>query len=53
MCPATAIENVDRGWIIPIGGAEDKENDMHILHRFWKLSGGDDAQILIIPTASQ
>ncbi len=53
MCPATAVENVDRGWIIPIGGAEDKENDMKILHRFWELSGGDDAKILIIPTASQ
>jgi len=53
MCPATAIENVNRGWIIPIGGAEDKENDMVILRRFWNLSGGDDARILIIPTASQ
>lgn len=53
MCPADSIDNVDRGWIIPIGGAEDKENDMKILHRFWKLSGGDNARILIIPTASQ
>ena len=53
MCPATAVKNVDRGWIIPIGGAEDKENDMKILHRFWELSGGDEARILVIPTASQ
>ncbi|MCF6320113.1 MAG: cyanophycinase, partial [Proteobacteria bacterium] len=53
MCPATAVENIDRGWIIPIGGAEDKENDMTILRKFWKLSGGEDAKILVIPTASQ
>lgn len=53
MCPANAVENVDRGWIIPIGGAEDKENDMTILHRFWELSGGKDARILVIPTASE
>ncbi|MBL4773489.1 MAG: cyanophycinase [Alcanivoracaceae bacterium] len=53
MCPAGSIENRDRGWIIPIGGAEDKENDMKILDRFCQLSGGKDAKILIIPTASE
>jgi len=53
MCPAEAVQNVDRGWIIPIGGAEDKENDMTILSKFWELSGGKKAKILIIPTASQ
>ena len=53
MCPAVSIENVDRGWIIPIGGAEDKINDKTILKRFCELSGGKDAKILVIPTASQ
>ena len=53
MCPADKIENVDRGWIIPIGGAEDKIKDMSILRRFCELSGGEDAKILVIPTASQ
>ncbi|MBL4659296.1 MAG: cyanophycinase [Alcanivoracaceae bacterium] len=53
MCPAGSIENVDRGWIIPIGGAEDKENNKTILRRFCELSGGKNAKILVIPTASQ
>lgn len=53
MCPASAVENTDRGWIIPIGGAEDKENDRTILKRFWQLSGAKDSRILVIPTASQ
>ena len=53
MCPAASPANIDRGWIIPIGGAEDKENDKTILNRFCKLSGGKDAKILVIPTASQ
>ena len=53
MCPAGSIENVDRGWIIPIGGAEDKENNKTILRRFCELAGGEKAKILVIPTASQ
>jgi len=42
-----------RGWIVPIGGAENKENDRHILERFVHVSGGDDADIVVIPTASR
>ena len=53
MCPAVSTANVDRGWIIPIGGAEDKINNKTILKRFCELSGGKDAKILVIPTASQ
>ncbi len=53
MCPAATPTNTDRGWIIPIGGAEDKENSKIILKRFFELSGGKDAKILVIPTASQ
>jgi cyanophycinase len=43
---------VERGWIIPIGGAEDKENSPQILRRFVQLAGGRAAQIAVIPTAS-
>jgi len=39
--------------IIPVGGAEDKLSDARILRRFVDLSGGKDARIAIIPTASQ
>jgi len=53
MCPAASINNVDRGWVIPIGGAEDKVDNMAILRRFCELSGGKKANILVIPTASQ
>jgi len=53
MCPADKIENVDRGWVIPIGGAEDKVNEMTILRRFFELSGGEKGKILVIPTASE
>jgi cyanophycinase len=42
----------ERGWIIPIGGAEDKENSPQILRRFVQLCGGSAARIAVIPTAS-
>lgn len=42
-----------RGWIVPIGGAENKENDRDILQRFVDVSGGDAANIVVIPTASR
>jgi cyanophycinase len=38
---------------VPIGGAENKENDRHILERFVRVSGGADADIVVIPTASR
>ena len=53
MCPANNEDNIKRGWIIPIGGAEDKENDLVILRRFFELCGGKNAEILVIPTASE
>jgi cyanophycinase len=53
MCPSKVPEGETRGWIVPIGGAENKENDRHILERFVQLSGGQDANIVVIPTASQ
>ncbi len=45
--------NPNRGFIIPIGGAEDKLSDPRILARFVDLSGGNNARIAVIPTASQ
>jgi cyanophycinase len=51
--PSLVPEGETRGWIIPIGGAENKENDRHILERFVKVSGGNDADIVVIPTASR
>ena len=51
--PSIVPEGATRGWIIPIGGAENKENDRHILERFVKCAGGRDADIVVIPTASR
>ena len=51
--PSIVPEGETRGWIIPIGGAENKENDRHILERFVRVSGGRDADIVVIPTASR
>lgn len=53
MCPSKVPEGEERGWIIPIGGAEEKENDRAILARFVDLCGGDAADIVVIPTASK
>ena len=51
--PSKVPDGETRGWIIPIGGAENKENDRHILERFVSLSGGSEADIVVIPTASR
>lgn len=40
------------GVLMPIGGAEDKLDDKVILSEFIRLSGGDEARIAIVPTAS-
>jgi cyanophycinase len=44
---------MERGYLIPIGGAEDKLSDLTILRRFTSICGGDRASIAIIPTASR
>jgi cyanophycinase len=41
-----------RGFIVPVGGAEDKLGDITILRRFAALCGGNGCRIAIIPTAS-
>jgi cyanophycinase len=52
MSPAKVEEDKQRGWIVPVGGAEDKEADTAILKRFVEVSGGRRSRIAIIPTAS-
>jgi cyanophycinase len=51
--PSRVPEGHTRGWIVPIGGAENKENDRPILERFVRVSGGEEADIVVIPTASR
>jgi cyanophycinase len=41
------------GPVMPIGGAERKDEDRDILGRFLKIAGGKRASILVIPTASE
>ena len=56
MCASKVADGKERGWIIPIGGAEEKENSPQILQRFVQLAKsvrGDHADIVVIPTASQ
>ena len=53
MCPSKVADGDERGWIVPIGGAEDKEHDPRILKRFVRLCGGREADIVVIPTASR
>lgn len=40
------------GHLLVIGGAEDKYNERRILKKFLQLAGGDSAEVLIVPVAS-
>ena len=53
MSPSRIPDDQKRGYIVPVGGAEEKEGRAEILRRFLSVSGGDDARIAVIPTASQ
>jgi len=53
MSPSQTIDGAARGYIIPIGGAEEKLNNPEILGRFVDVCGGKTARIGIIPTASE
>ncbi|MCP4045339.1 MAG: cyanophycinase [Gammaproteobacteria bacterium] len=53
MCPSTSLDSAERGYIIPIGGAEEKLDNPEILDRFVDICGGRNARISIIPTASE
>ncbi|MBX3299436.1 MAG: cyanophycinase [Acidobacteria bacterium] len=50
------IQSHDReiigGHLLVIGGAEDKYNERRILRKFLELAGGDGAEVLIVPVAS-
>ncbi len=43
----------ERGWIVPIGGAEEKLRNPRILKRFAEVAGGPHARIAVVPTASR
>jgi cyanophycinase len=53
MSPSNHQSNADRGYIVPIGGAEERFHNPEILDRFVSLCGGKSARIAIIPTASE
>lgn len=53
MCPARIGEGQERGFIVPIGGAEERLRDGTILRRFVELAGGREARIAVLPTASR
>jgi len=40
------------GHLLVIGGAEDKYNERRILKKFLELAGGNKAEVLIVPVAS-
>lgn len=40
------------GHLLVIGGAEDKYNERRILRKFLELAGGEKAEVLIVPVAS-
>ncbi|MEM7292426.1 MAG: cyanophycinase [Pseudomonadota bacterium] len=53
MSPSPEVPGRSRGFVMPIGGAEEREDSPAILEHFVGLCGGDDARIAIIPTASE
>jgi cyanophycinase len=52
MSPSPQNGGQVRGFVIPIGGAEERTGSMRVLRRFVRLCGGRRARIVIIPTAS-
>ncbi|MDP9359395.1 MAG: cyanophycinase [Chloroflexota bacterium] len=50
---STEVRRVCQGPVMPIGGAENKNPGSAILERFVGLAGGDQAKIVIVPTASE
>ena len=53
MCPAKVEIGEQRGFVIPIGGAEERVDHPVILQKFVAMCGAENANIVIIPTASQ
>jgi len=52
LSPAKIEHEKKRGFIVAVGGAEDKVGPTEILRRFVEVSGGERAIIAIVPTAS-
>jgi cyanophycinase len=50
---STDSPNPRRGFVVPIGGAEDKTRQRPILSRFAQLCGSADGHICVVPTASR
>jgi cyanophycinase len=46
-------DDAERGYIVPIGGGEEKAGNPEILDRFVEICGGRKARIAVIPTASE
>jgi cyanophycinase len=44
---------MERGSVIAIGGAEDKVRERVVLRRFLELSGGREASVMVLATASE
>jgi cyanophycinase len=53
MSPSNNSDYARRGYLVPIGGAEEKFHNPEILDRFVDICGGKNARIAIIPTASE
>lgn len=53
MAPSNNTDYSRRGYLVPIGGAEEKFNNPEILDKFVDICGGKNARIAIIPTASE
>jgi cyanophycinase len=51
--PSKVAEDNKRGYIVAVGGAEDKVGPTEILRRFVEVSGGKKARIAVIATASK
>ena len=49
MSPADPVQHASRGYIVPIGGAEEKFHNPEILDRFVEICGGKNSRISIIP----
>ena len=52
MSPSPEKNGQRRGYVIPIGGAEERTSSAKVLKKFVKLCGGKKARVVIIPTAS-
>lgn len=53
MSPSNSNNHSNRGYLVPIGGAEEKFDNPEILDKFVDICGGKTARIAIIPTASE